>query len=89
MRFLFDKYIIKREYKNEDVTGSWSLKELKVSGARSKKSHIIETRILANRMNGKQLTVRARLPTLCCNLACAFHILLQKLCTGLPNCSNG
>ena len=36
-RFLFDKYIIKREYKNEDVTGSWSLKELKVSGARSKK----------------------------------------------------
>ena len=36
-RFLFDKYIIKREYKNEDTTGSWSLKELKVSGARSKK----------------------------------------------------
>lgn len=36
-RFLFDKYIIKREYKNEDATGSWSLKELKVSGARSKK----------------------------------------------------
>lgn len=28
-RFLFDKYIIKREYKNEDTTGSWSLKELK------------------------------------------------------------
>ncbi len=36
-RFLFDKYIIKREYKNEDTTGSWSLKELKVSGSRSKK----------------------------------------------------
>ena len=36
-RFLFDKYIIKREYKNEDSTGSWSLKELKVPGARSKK----------------------------------------------------
>lgn len=28
-RFLFDKYIIKREFKNEDATGSWSLKELK------------------------------------------------------------
>lgn len=28
-RFLFDKYIIKREYKNDDSNGSWSLKELK------------------------------------------------------------
>ena len=36
-RFLFDKYIIKREYKNEDENGDWSLKELKVSGARSQK----------------------------------------------------
>ena len=36
-RFLFDKYIIKREYKNENEDGDWSLKELKVSGARSKK----------------------------------------------------
>ena len=27
-RFLFDKYIIKREYKNEDQNGDWSLKEL-------------------------------------------------------------
>ncbi|MCM1042785.1 MAG: HNH endonuclease family protein, partial [Corallococcus sp.] len=27
-RFLFDKYIIKREYKNEDENGDWSLKEL-------------------------------------------------------------
>lgn len=36
-RFLFDKYIIKREYKNEDETGDWSLKELKVSGAKSQK----------------------------------------------------
>lgn len=30
-RFLFDKYIIKREYKNEDETGDWSLKELKTN----------------------------------------------------------
>lgn len=40
-RFLFDKYIIKREYKNKDGNGDcsldWSLKELKVSGARSQK----------------------------------------------------
>lgn len=34
-RFLFDKYIIKREYKKEN--GDWSLKELKVSGAKSRK----------------------------------------------------
>ena len=36
-RFLFDKYIIKREYKNEDENGDWSLKELKVSGEKSQK----------------------------------------------------
>ena len=36
-RFLFDKYIIKREYKNEDEKGDWSLKELKISGAKSQK----------------------------------------------------
>ena len=36
-RFLFDKYIIKREYKNDDENGDWSLKELKVSGAKSQK----------------------------------------------------
>ena len=34
---MFDKYIIKREYKNEDENGDWSLKELKVSGAKSQK----------------------------------------------------
>lgn len=28
-RFLFDKYFIKREYKNDNSTGEWSLKELK------------------------------------------------------------
>lgn len=45
-RFLFDKYIIKREYsadvlrrdgKDDDESGDWSLKELKVSGAYSQK----------------------------------------------------
>ncbi len=34
---MFDKYIIKREYKNDDENGDWSLKELKVSGAKSQK----------------------------------------------------
>ncbi len=31
-RFLFDQYIIKREYKNENSDGDWSLKALYVSG---------------------------------------------------------
>jgi hypothetical protein len=36
-RFLFDKYIIKREYANENADGEWSLKSLFVSGQQSKK----------------------------------------------------
>lgn len=36
-RFLFDKYIIKREYVNENTDGEWSLKSLFVSGQQSKK----------------------------------------------------
>ena len=36
-RFLFDKYIIKREYANESADGEWSLKRLEVSGQESKK----------------------------------------------------
>ena len=35
-RFLFDKYILKREYVNEDSEGKWSIKELRVSGAKNK-----------------------------------------------------
>jgi len=31
LRMLFDKYIIKREYVNDESDGEWSLKELKVS----------------------------------------------------------
>ena len=37
-RFLFDKYIIKREYINESSEGEWSLKELYVSGTKSQKT---------------------------------------------------
>ena len=40
-RFLFDKYIIKREYINENSNGEWSLKQLEVS---SKKPYYINTR---------------------------------------------
>ena len=36
-RFLFDKYIIKREFANEDTQGEWSLKSLDVSGDGSSK----------------------------------------------------
>jgi len=36
-RFLFDKYILKREYINENSDGEWSLKELHVSGRASNK----------------------------------------------------
>ncbi|MCH5306848.1 MAG: DUF262 domain-containing protein [Prevotella sp.] len=37
-RYLFDKFIIKREYTGEDKEGEWSLKELYTSGQRSKKT---------------------------------------------------
>lgn len=36
-RFLFDKYIVKREFANENADGEWSLKSLYVSGQQSKK----------------------------------------------------
>lgn len=36
-RYLFDKYIVKREYANENSDGEWSLKSLYVSGQQSKK----------------------------------------------------
>lgn len=36
-RYLFDKYIVKREYANDNADGDWSLKSLYVSGQQSKK----------------------------------------------------
>lgn len=36
-RFLFDAYIVKREFANDDADGEWSLKSLYVSGQQSKK----------------------------------------------------
>lgn len=37
MRYLFDKFIVKREFTGEDKDGEWSLKELHTSGQDSKK----------------------------------------------------
>ena len=36
-RFLFDKFIVKREYANENSEGEWSLKSMYVSGQQTKK----------------------------------------------------
>lgn len=36
-RYLFDKYIVKREYANDNTDGEWSLKSLFVSGYQSKR----------------------------------------------------
>ena len=36
-RFLFDKFIIKREYEEDDQEGVWSLKELRTSGSKKNK----------------------------------------------------
>lgn len=36
-RYLFDKYILKREYSNDSIDGEWSIKSLHVSGQQSKK----------------------------------------------------
>lgn len=45
-RYLFDKYIIKREYAGEDSEGKWSLKELQTSGqASKKKAYYVKTKL--------------------------------------------
>lgn len=41
LRFLFDKYIIKREYKNENLDGEWSLKELRAG--KNKHAYCVKT----------------------------------------------
>ena len=47
MRFLFDKYIIKREYIGDSLEGEWSLKTLNVSGQGSnKKAYFTNTSFL-------------------------------------------
>lgn len=44
-RFLFDKYIIKREYLADDSDGKWSLKSIDTSMQKSKKLHILKIRM--------------------------------------------
>ncbi len=45
-RYLFDKFIIKREYTSEDNDGEWSLKELFTSGPKSqKKAYYVNTKL--------------------------------------------
>lgn len=52
-RYLFDKYIIKREYANESSDGEWSLKSLYVSGQQScKKAYYANTRFAARKQWG-------------------------------------
>ena len=47
MRFLFDKYIIKREFHDDNLDGKWSLKTLNTSGQGSnKKAHFTKTSFL-------------------------------------------
>lgn len=54
-RYLFDKYIIKREYTNDVSDGEWSLKEMRVSGQKSKKRpYYINTRFMRSSANKKR-----------------------------------
>lgn len=49
-RYLYDKYIIKREYANESSDGEWSLKSLFVSGQQSRKrAYYANTRFAAHK----------------------------------------
>lgn len=57
-RFLFDKFIIKREYKQEGEN-EWSLKALEVSGTRSKKSPYYEDTYFGKR-NEREKTYKPR-----------------------------
>lgn len=46
-RYLFDMYIIKREYANDSIDGEWSLKSLYVSGQQSnKKAYYKNTKLV-------------------------------------------
>lgn len=53
-RFLFDKYIIKREYANESADGEWSMKQLEVSGEGSKRKPYYRDTQIVNYREWKQ-----------------------------------
>lgn len=52
-RFLFDKYIIKREFANESVDGEWSLKQLEVSGQESRKKAYFKNTVFKDKYEWK------------------------------------
>lgn len=49
LRFLFDKFIIKREFTNDDIEGEWSLKELHVSGQGTNKKAYYSNTVLKHK----------------------------------------
>ena len=53
-RFLFDQFIIKREYVGGDQEGIWSLKELSTSGAKKISNLPISIQSFAIRMSGRR-----------------------------------
>lgn len=58
-RFLFDKFIIKREFTSENNEGEWSLKELLTSGQQSKKkAYFVNTKFSYSYEREKTYAVR-------------------------------
>ncbi len=67
-RYLFDKYIVKREYANDNSDGEWSIKSLHVSGQKSaKKPYYRNTKFT---QSGKWDSTN--------NLRCDENIMLQS-----------
>ena len=65
-RFLFDKYIIKREYVNKNEDGEWSLKSLYVSSHQSqKKMHWITKLLIWLSKNNNENTLDKDLSRFC------------------------
>lgn len=61
-RFLFDKYIIKREFANDDLDGEWSLKELMQStSGKSAKAYYVNTVLKGKQKQTKRIVEENRL----------------------------
>lgn len=62
-RYLFDKYIIKREYVGDDNDGKWSLKELKQAGNHNRKTAYYVNTVLktAGEWNKESLMIQSAL----------------------------
>ena len=84
-RFLFDKYILKREYVNEDTEGKWSLKELFVSNQKKKKTaYYAETNFGEHEASSKGRTQRIIMLQACFRVSYTspkiMHWITQLLC---------